>query len=59
MRIAIDDLRLDGLTVVCPGDVRATLAPGIEVVGIEALAEALGPQARMPFTTLPCTSVSR
>ena len=42
MRIAIDDLRLDGLTVVCPGDVRATLAPGIEVVGIEALAEALG-----------------
>jgi predicted AAA+ superfamily ATPase len=46
MRVAIDDLRLDALTVVCPGDVRATLAPGIEVVGIESLAATLRGEAR-------------
>ncbi|MEX0669304.1 MAG: ATP-binding protein [Pirellulales bacterium] len=38
MRIAIEDLHLDALTVICPGDVRATLAPGIDVVGIESAA---------------------
>ena len=46
MRVAIDDLRLDTLTVVCPGDVRATLASGIEVVGIESLAASLRGEAR-------------
>jgi len=43
MRIAIDDLGLDGLTVVCPGDVRTTLAPRIDVVGIESLVETVSP----------------
>ena len=33
------DLRLDALFVICPGSVRAPLAPGVEVVGIEAFAE--------------------
>ena len=33
------DLRLDALIVICPGSVRAPLAPGVEVVGIEAFAE--------------------
>jgi predicted AAA+ superfamily ATPase len=37
MQVASADLRLDALTVVCPGDVRATLAEGIEVIGIETL----------------------
>ena len=46
MRIAIEDLGLDGLTVVCPGDVRTTLAPGIDVVGVESLIAALS--ARSP-----------
>jgi predicted AAA+ superfamily ATPase len=45
-RVAIDDLRLDALTVVCPGDVRATLAPEIEVVGIESLAATLRGEPR-------------
>jgi predicted AAA+ superfamily ATPase len=43
MRIAIDDLGLDGLTVVCPGDVRTTLAPRIDVVGIESWVETVSP----------------
>ena len=45
MRIAIDDLGLDGLTIVCPGDVQTTLAPGIDVVGIESLVETLSPRS--------------
>jgi hypothetical protein len=45
MRVAINDLRLDALTVVCPGDVRATLALGIDVVGIESLAATLRGEA--------------
>lgn len=39
MRVAMEDLRLDTLFVICPGSVRAPLAPGVEVVGIEAFAE--------------------
>jgi predicted AAA+ superfamily ATPase len=39
MRVAMEDLRLDALFVICPGSVRAPLAPGVEVVGIEAFAE--------------------
>lgn len=37
MQVASADLRLDALTVVCPGDVRAKLAEGIDVIGIETL----------------------
>ena len=39
MRVAMEDLRLDSLFVICPGSVRAPLSPGVEVVGIEAFAE--------------------
>ena len=39
MRVAMEDLRLDALFVICPGSVRAPVAPGVEVVGIEAFAE--------------------
>jgi predicted AAA+ superfamily ATPase len=38
MRVAMEDLRLDSLIVICPGTVRAPLAPGVEVMGIEAFA---------------------
>ena len=38
MRVAMEDLRLDALLVICPGTVRATLAPGVEVIGIESFA---------------------
>jgi len=34
----MEDLRLDSLIVLCPGTVQATLAPGVEVIGIEAFA---------------------
>jgi predicted AAA+ superfamily ATPase len=37
MRVAIADLELDELSIVCPGTVRAELAPGVTVVGIETL----------------------
>lgn len=37
MRVAIDDLKLDSLYVVCPGDVRIKLEKAIEVVGLQAL----------------------
>ena len=46
MRIAMEDLRLDQLWVICPGDVRARLDKGIEVCGITALAGALRLHAR-------------
>lgn len=36
MRVAMEDLRLDSLLVICPGTVHAALAPGVEVIGIEA-----------------------
>ena len=38
MRVAMEDLRLDALLVICPGTVRATLAPGVEVIGIKSFA---------------------
>lgn len=38
MRVAMEDLRLDSLLVICPGTVQAPLAPNVEVVGIEAFA---------------------
>lgn len=38
MRVAMEDLRLDSLVVICPGSVQATLAPGVEVMGIDAFA---------------------
>lgn len=36
MQVAWHDLRLDTLTVICPGNAVAPLAPGIEVIGLEA-----------------------
>jgi uncharacterized protein len=36
MRIAMEDLRLDSLLVICPGTAQASLAPGVDVMGIEA-----------------------
>lgn len=38
MRVAMEDLRLDSLTVICPGTAQAPLAPGVEVIGIETFA---------------------
>ena len=38
MRVAMEDLRLDSLVVICPGSVQATLAPGVEGMGIDAFA---------------------
>jgi hypothetical protein len=43
MRAAIEDLRLDLLVVICPGTVRAHLAPGVEVIGIESFASGAPP----------------
>jgi len=40
MRIAMEDLRLDRLRVICPGETRTRLDAGIEVCGIEALERA-------------------
>jgi len=40
MRIAMKDLRLDRLRVICPGETRTRLDAGIEVCGIEALERA-------------------
>jgi predicted AAA+ superfamily ATPase len=37
MRIAMDDLRLDALRIVCPSDVSVELGNGIQVVGLQAL----------------------
>jgi len=37
MRVAIEDLRLDELRIVCPGGVSARLDEGISVIGIENL----------------------
>ena len=37
MRVAIDDLRIDELHIVCPGKTSATLDAGIFVTGIETL----------------------
>jgi predicted AAA+ superfamily ATPase len=42
MRIAIDDLQLDALYVVYPGDKRVALAPGIEAVPLWAMLPAGG-----------------
>lgn len=42
MRIAIDDLRLDALYVVFPGDRRFTVAPGIEAVPLWAMLPGAG-----------------
>lgn len=43
MRVAMEDLRLDSLVVICPGSVQATLAPGVEVMGIDAFAGIASP----------------
>jgi len=37
MRIALEDLQLDCLRIVCPGDVRVQLDERIEVVGLESI----------------------
>lgn len=37
MRIALEDLKLDALRIICPGDVSVSLGDGIEVVGLQAL----------------------
>jgi len=37
MRIAMDDLSLDALRIVCPSDVSVDLGDGIEVVGLQGL----------------------
>lgn len=39
MRVACEDLRLDSLTVICPGRVAAPLAQGIEVIGLETFVQ--------------------
>lgn len=39
MRVAMEDLRLDRLRIVCPGNVLAELDGGVQVCGIERLAE--------------------
>jgi len=44
MRVAMEDLRLDSLIVICPGTVRAPLAPGVEVMGIEGFAGGTQPR---------------
>lgn len=41
MRIAMEDLRLEKLRIVCPGDVRADLDKRIEVIGIRQLSAAI------------------
>ena len=38
MRVAMEDLQLDSLVVICPGTVEATLAAGVTVIGIETFA---------------------
>lgn len=43
MRAAMEDLRLDLLIVICPGTVRAQLAPGVEVMGIESFTSGTPP----------------
>ena len=43
MRAAMEDLRLDLLMVICPGTVRAQLAPGVEAMGIESFASGTPP----------------
>jgi predicted AAA+ superfamily ATPase len=37
MRVAMDDLRLDALRIVCPSDVSVELEDGVEVVGLQTL----------------------
>jgi len=37
MRVAIEDLRLDHLYIVCPGNVRVLLEESIEIVGLQSL----------------------
>jgi hypothetical protein len=37
MRVAMSDLRLDALRIVCPSDVSVQLDDGIEVIGLRAL----------------------
>ena len=37
MRVAMSDLRLDALRIVCPGEVSVELGGGIEVVGLQTL----------------------
>lgn len=39
MRVALDDLKLDMLTIVCPGSVQARLDPRIEVRGLQTIEE--------------------
>ena len=41
MRIAMNDLKLDALRIICPGDVVADLDTGIRVVGLSRLASEL------------------
>jgi len=43
MRVAMEDLRLDALVVICPGSVQASLGPGIDVMGIETFAQGVQP----------------
>jgi len=43
MWVAMEDLRLDSLLVICPGPVLGPLAPGVEVVGIETFAHGVRP----------------
>jgi predicted AAA+ superfamily ATPase len=39
MRVAMEDLRLDKLRIVCPGNALVDLGGGVEVCGIERLSE--------------------
>ena len=47
MRIALDDLKLDRLVVVYPGDLRYTLADRVDVIPITELADPGGDSARL------------
>ena len=38
MRVAMEDLQLESLVVICPGTVEATLAAGVTVMGLETFA---------------------
>jgi hypothetical protein len=53
MRIAMQDLELDALYVVYPGTRRYALAPGVQVLPLEALLPAISPSVAASATSLP------
>ena len=53
MRIAMQDLELDALYVVYPGTRRYALAPGVQVLPLQALLPAISPSVAASATSLP------